>query len=175
MRVARRLIGISIAVALFGASAMAGAVTVRKDLDRKYAEIDRAASSRNVKAVFAYTTPDFTMTDHSGKKLTRDQAEHMMSQQIVQMPPGTTIKSVIVKLTVAGKKAVTDVRGEMTASLPGQDQKPHKIVATSLTRDTWVSGKAGWKLKASTEVSSSVSMDGKPFNPAALGSPHPRK
>jgi hypothetical protein len=175
MRFARRLIGVAMVVALFGASAAADTAAVRKDLEKKYATIDRAATERNLKGIFANTTADFTMTDHSGKRLTRAQAEQLLSKQMRQLPSDTKIKSAIIKLTVAGKRASADVRGEMSATLTGQDRKPHSMVASSVTRDTWVATKAGWKLKASVEVSTGMSMDGKPFNPMGAGAARPRK
>ncbi|MDQ2732926.1 MAG: hypothetical protein M3Y56_14805 [Armatimonadota bacterium] len=81
-------------------------------------------------------------------------------------------------LTVTGRRAVAVVvqRGDVvrtdSAGSYGARGKDHRLSGTMLYRDTWIKTPAGWRLTATEGITSTMMVDGKPWNPPAAMTIH---
>jgi len=139
----------------------------KADINAVYGKVTAAMKAKDIKALMATGTPDFTMKDMSGKVHNAKEATEMMGSQFKVMTSVEDVKMTPKSYDIKGKTATVMADFIMKVTMPGPDNKPHKFSSIGLTKDTFVKTPKGWMLKGTEAVKESTLMDGKPMNAAA--------
>ncbi len=166
----RPILGTMVIGTLFAMAGPAHAddAAVQKTLLANYAKISDALRKSDFAAVSEFMTTDYVATQPKGQKLNRDQALAAMTQQREVMFSADWQRK-ISKLTVNQNEAVATVQSRMFGIMSDPQGQHHKLLMITSSKDTWVKGGGRWKLKSYRFLTGSMSLDGKPLAPAALG------
>jgi len=113
------------------------------------------------KSVEGLVAPGYEAKGPEGKTVTWPQIVAEFTQQrkameTVKWP--RTVKSV----SISGSNAKVIVEGHLTATMKGQDGKPHTLQFDATTSDTWIKISGTWKIKKGEIVKQQMLFDGKP-------------
>ncbi len=174
-----RLTLTSCAVVLALSITGSGRADVKGELEKEFDKYIKAYLNHDLKAIEAMCTPDFT-EKMGGKVYNRKQALDMMKQEFASMPKGGTATIKVEKVTPKGNTAIAEASGMFKNKVKGQDGKMHEMVGSGKSRETFVKTAAGWKVKMVEELTMTMTMDGKPFDPSKMAPPktapaHPGK
>jgi ketosteroid isomerase-like protein len=151
-------------VGLVGISLIAHADD-RKDIDALYSKVGKAMEAKDINGILATGTKDFTYTE-AGKTMTGEQVSAQMKEQFKAVKGPMKSKLTVVSCKITGKTAMVISTDYSEMQVPGQDGKSHKVVTTGKSKDVVVKTDKGWLMKSVNVLSSSMTMDGKPFDPA---------
>ncbi len=145
-----------------------------KDIQAFYTKIEKAFNAEDVKTIMACGTKDFKFKQKNGPATDAKATGEMLKAQFDA--PGkmkTTMK--IESCKVTGNTATVVGTMNMAGKMPGPDGKPHEMTGWSKTKDSLVKEGGQWKIKLIDTLEEKMTMDGKPFNPAAMsgGAPPP--
>ncbi len=137
-----------------------------KELEAGYQKIVAMMKKKDVKGVMSMLTPDATMTE-MGKTMTRAEFEPMLKQQFAGMQiESANIK--FTKLSVKGNLAESEYTELMKAKVAGPNGKTANMGMKSRYKGTFKKMGGAWKLHRSETLGMpEMTMNGKPFNPAA--------
>jgi hypothetical protein len=156
-------------------AARADDAAVRRAFQGVYAQYSSAFRSGNSKAAVRLlqttATPDFTTRSRGGQVTTRQQMIRQLQKGPMGIPKGGKITMNLVNLKVNGNTAVSTSARKVTASQKDPQGKSHTFTVNSVSRDSWVKVGNAWKMKKSEEVSGTMLLDGKPFDPRAMMPP----
>jgi hypothetical protein len=165
------LLAASFVVASTAAAAMDPA-TARKELTALYHQYGRLLRQEHrypLKQFFLkHTTEDFVLKQ-DGKTYSREDAAELLDEGPMAMISFTGYDLKITSLQVKGNQVVV-VFNDRTAGMmpdPRDDERVHKMVMTSTTRETWVKTPEGWMTRMSEVLSSRTLLNGKPVRPQA--------
>lgn len=143
-----------------------------------FAKLEQAFKNKDMKAIMAMSTSDFTEKMPNGTVLTAKQAEAQMTQEFAMIKSIKEVSMKPGKIKVNGKTAtamsdfkfnetVVDQMGQL-----GKKGATHAMSGTGQSRVTLAKGQDGWKFKREEALKVNMTLDGKPFNPMA---PPPKK
>jgi len=137
------------------------------------AGVVKAFATKNHKFFETISTPDFTYTDASGRKMTKKESIAQMKGMFDSMGPAkASFKSS--GHAVKGNTATANYVGHFVMSQKGPDGKAHKLEMTSYTKETYKKVGAKWLVHSMVETKpGKMTMDGKPFDPSQMGGPPP--
>ena len=166
---------------------VAGGITpVRADsADEKairamYVKLEQAFKNKDMDAIMALSTKDFTEKMPDGKVLSAKEAEQQMRQEFAMTKEVKSVSMHPDSIKVSGKNAtvmgtfkftdiVVDSQGMM-----GPKGAQHTLSGSGKSRVKLVKTAEGWRFKSEEGLSMKATMDGKPFNPMAPP-PKPKK
>lgn len=148
-----------------GLVARADNSAVKRELAARYDEFTAAFKQKNVDKMMAITAPGFTMKMPRNQTADAARARVLLQQAITLVQSISKVNTRIDKLSVQGGQAIATVTQTMAAKMTGQDQKPHAVTTTSVSRDTWVKSKKGWLMKSTESISEKSTVDGKFVGP----------
>ena len=130
---------------------VAGAQDLKKTMQARYAELNKALSTNNSKALSAwvekYCTADFSYTSRDKQKYNRKAFLQGLQQQVKATKKVTkstlTTQPPAVKGNTATVKTATDFEGWIMF-----DKRQLRLTDKSATTDTWVKSGKEWKLKS---------------------------
>ena len=137
-----------------------------------YAKLSDAMRAKNVKAIAALGTPDFTVKEKNGTVHNAKESMAMMEQEFRTTKKINDLRMTLRSIKSDGRKATTTV-DYVIASVIVQGGKPHDFKLSSTSRDTLVKTPQGWKFKSVETLSETMTMDGQPMAPPPPKKAHP--
>jgi ketosteroid isomerase-like protein len=162
------LSALAVAAGLLTLGAPAARADDKADIEALYAKISAAMKSKNLKAIYALGTSDFT-TKANGVTMGTKESAKMMEDQFKTLKKVNNCSMKISKITIKGASAVVLSDSVFDATVSGPDGKIHKMADTGTSKDTLVKTKKGWLFKNVEMLTSKMTMDGKPYSPEAPG------
>lgn len=125
---------------------------VRAELKHVQRRFQDAVRKRNMEAVLALMTPDFTMKPLNGAEINRQAAEAAMRQTWPDIVSISDWTLEIVDLKVEGNKATGTVRERLKAVLKDADGNRYEESRASRSHNVWVRTASGWKYRRMAEL-----------------------
>jgi ketosteroid isomerase-like protein len=172
-----------VAAIAFSASVLAPAARAddKSEIRAVIAQVESAFKNKDVKALVATSTDDFSTKMINGQTLKGKQAEEMMKEQFASIKSVSNVKMACGKITVKGKTATTVCSSSMSAVMVdpkgqmGKAGATHKMVSTGTSKVDLVKGKKGWKVKYVEDLTENTTIDGKKMPMGAPPSAPPKK
>ena len=125
---------------------------------------DFAKLAQELKAV---VTTDFVYSEDGqpGKPQTFDQMLANMKMGLSSMKKVTIANATFLTLKEKGNTATSTAKHTMGGMVPGPDKKTHLLVYSGISTDVYVKQGSKWKMKSMAWKTTSMTMDGKPFDP----------
>jgi len=146
---------------------------VRRALEEQYAKIAEANKNKDLAAVLALRTPDFSAKFPNGEIRNSEQMAGYSRALFQQMQPPIFVSNTIETLTVSGNEAVAVVHQRFSRMQLKAGQL-RKVQTEARQRETWALTSEGWRLKFVDDVHPGAwYVDGKrvdpskPYNPDA--------
>jgi ketosteroid isomerase-like protein len=136
-----------VASMLAPATSRADDAAVRKQIESQMARFQQAFRKKDIAALRAITTSDFTMKTMDGAVSSRREAEAAMVTEMNAISSITKWTLKINKITVKGNVATLIVTEEMTATVSGGAAGSREKVSYVKMRETWVKTRDGWRYK----------------------------
>lgn len=165
-------LGMGLAVSSFAFDALSD---FKAFLKKSEASTAKAFANKDASYFEKVTTPDFTYTSFNGPKMNKKQA---IAQMKAQLSTAQSIKARFKSSNVAlrGNTATVDTINYFDMKISGPDGKPHAMKLTSYSKETYRKVGAKWLLALIVETKAGkMTMDGKPFDPSAMGGPPPAR
>ncbi|MHB8635499.1 MAG: nuclear transport factor 2 family protein [Fimbriimonadaceae bacterium] len=159
-------------VALVAVAVAANAATLRATATRLNRLASIALQHKDARAVDAAFRPCVTpgfKSIQDGNSMTYAQWITQLKQSLTSVGRVNSVRAKLLSCKEHGKSGITTNYTAMKATFAGKGNKTHVIVITSKSKDVWVKVGGNWKMSSTTQISQSLTMDGKPFNP---GAPH---
>ena len=112
-------------------------------------------------------TPDFKYIEE-GRTMSFQDMFSMLKQGMGQYTKMVETKSILLTLKEKGITATSTSRHTQAGMMPGPDQKDHKMVFVGISTDTYKKVKGKWLMSSMSMKTESMTLDGKPFNPAKV-------
>ncbi len=144
--------------------ARANNAAVRKQIDANYAALVRAYQAKNPKAIMATITHDYSETLSGGKTLNRQQFETSMKKLFAAVQ-SIRVTISLRDLRVNGKNAVVISAQTGWATFTDKRRNTHRFIESDLWKNLWTKTGEGWKIKQSSLMKSSATVDGRPLRP----------
>jgi ketosteroid isomerase-like protein len=136
----------------------------RKEIDALYNKVASAMMAKDLNGILATGTKDFSYTE-DGKTMTGEQISAQMKQQFQMVKGPIKCKMTVLSCKITGKTATVLSSETSEMQIDEQDGKPHKYTSVGKSKDICVKTDKGWLMKSVTVVSSTMTRDGKPFDP----------
>ena len=138
---------------------------VRRDLEEQYAKLAEANKNKDLAAVLALRTPDFSAQFANGEIRNSEQMAAYSRILFEQMQPPIKVSNTIETLTVRGNEAIAVVHQKFSRMQMKAGQL-RKVETEARQRETWVLTQEGWKLKFVDDVHPGAwYVDGKRVDP----------
>lgn len=108
----------------------------------------KAVQGRDIRGAMAVVAPGFKLKQKNGKFLTRAEWQQRLSQIMMRLPNGTSIRSRVEKLVVKGTSAQLTVTDEV--SITDEQGKPQTV--SQHVRETWKKSGGKWVIASAAEV-----------------------
>lgn len=139
----------------------------KKEIQALYTKAAAAMKQKNTAAILAMATPDLTYKAKDGRVMKRKELETQLKSQFKVVKTVTKSSQTLISIKVNGTTAEVMCKSVFEGQIPNpQTKKIMVLKAVGESRDTWVKGASGWKLKAIVEVSDTTTLDGKPLQTA---------
>lgn len=146
---------------------------VRRALEEQYAKIGEASKNKDLAAVLALRTPDFSAKFANGEIKNSEEMAGYSRVLLAQIQPPIVVSNTIETLTVRGNEAIAVVHQRFSRMQVKAGQL-RKVETEARQRETWVLTREGWRLKFVDDVHPGAwYVDGKrvdpskPYNPDA--------
>lgn len=146
---------------------------VRRALEKQYAKLAEANTNKDLAAVLALRTPDFSAKFANGEIRNSEEMAGYSRILFEQMQPPIIVSNTIETLTVRGNEAIAVVHQRFSRNQVKAGQL-RKVETEARQRETWVLTREGWRLKFVDDVHPGAwYVDGKrvdpskPYNPDA--------
>jgi ketosteroid isomerase-like protein len=160
MNTAKAILSGLACISLASASARKDA---RQQLTTIYSGLSKAFAQKNIAAYEKVLAKDFTVTDRTGKVLTRAVVLKSYSSQMKAMKNASWERKLI-SVVSKGSNTVVSVRSIIRADVSGGDGKLHHLQIVASATDTWKSEGAKWVLLRSKLESTTGFLDGRQVN-----------
>jgi ketosteroid isomerase-like protein len=120
------------------------------------------------KAIKGTVTPNFVYVEN-GQKQNVDQMLANMKMGIGMMKKVTVAQAKVLSLKEKGNTGVAKAQHTIGGLIPGPDGKTQTMVVTGTVEETYVKQGGKWKMSKMHWLSQKMTMNGKPFDPAAMG------
>ncbi|MBI3409571.1 MAG: nuclear transport factor 2 family protein [Planctomycetes bacterium] len=124
---------------------------VRKELDEQYLKLAEANQKRDLKAILALRTPDFSTKGPKGQSSNYKQMAEVSKKLVEAMRPPIQLQNTILELTLDQNEAKATVLQEFSR-MQNMAGKIRKVETSAIQRETWVRTDEGWKLKFVDDV-----------------------
>ncbi len=121
-----------------------------------------------VKIVKPWITKDFKYSE-GGQTMTFDQMVKNMRDGMGQLHKVTAASTKVVSLKEMGDKAVVVMRHHSAGIMMGPDKKKHTMVFDGTSTSDMRKEGGKWRMATMSWGKQTMTMDGKPFNPQAMG------
>ena len=139
---------------------------VRRALEGQYAKIAEANKNKDLAALLAIRTPDFSAQFPDGQIRNSKEMAGYSRVLFEQMQPPITVSNTIETLTVRGNEAIAVVHQRFSRMQVKAGQL-RKVETEARQRETWVLTQEGWKLKFVDDVHPGAwYVDGKRVDPS---------
>lgn len=139
---------------------------VRRALEGQYAKIAEANKNKDLAALLAIRTPDFSAQFPDGQIRNSKEMAGYSRVLFEQMQPPITVSNTIETLTVRGNEAIAVVHQQFSRMQVKAGQL-RKVETEARQRETWVLTQEGWKLKFVDDVHPGAwYVDGKRVDPS---------
>lgn len=144
----------------------AHAQSPRTQIDALNARIVKLMMAKDVKgltkAMKAGLTPDFKYVE-GGRTQTRDAMCANMAMGIGQMQTMAKADAKTIALREKGDEAIAITLHTMKGTTMGADHKPHTLLFTGTSSDTYVKQGGKWRMSRMTWVKQTTTLDGRPL------------
>ncbi len=158
--------GTAVLVLLPALAGLAGAQTLRAQIDATNKEIGRlmrASDTAGLKRTMkAGVTPDFKYVDE-GQTMGFEAMSAAMTAGIGQMKALRRADATLVTLREKGDVATATTRHTMEGTMPGADHKPHTMTFSGTSEERYVRQGGKWKMVRMSWLEQKMALDGKPF------------
>ena len=138
---------------------------VRRALEEQYAKIAEAQINKDIEAMRALRTPDFTVDTANGEKWDLETSLNYSRIGFQQVQSNISISNTIESLDVHGDEAVAVVH-QRWSRMQMKRGKLRRVDTEAIQTETWVNTKDGWKLKHIGDVKPGAwYIDGKRVDP----------
>lgn len=139
---------------------------VRRALEGQYAKIAEANKNKDLAALLAIRTPDFSAQFPDGEIRNSEEMAGYSRVLFEQVQPPITVSNTIETLTVRGNEAIAVVHQQFSRMQVKAGQL-RKVETEARQRETWVLTQEGWKLKFVDDVHPGAwYVDGKRVDPS---------
>lgn len=139
----------------------------KKEIQALYTKAAIAMKQKNVAGVLALGTPELTYKTKDGRVLRRSELESQLKSQFKVVKVITKVSQTILTIKVTGTTAEVTCKSVFEGRIPNpQTKKDLVLKSTGESRDIWIKGASGWKLKSIVETSEKTTVDGKPLQVA---------
>lgn len=140
-----------VSCACAAASEEAGALSVCRELQARYRDLARANEARDIAAVQAIRTPDFSTIGPDGRRNSPADMEAYSRRLFESIRPPIRIENTILSLAIDGDTAVVDVLQEFSRRLLVNEVE--RAVETSvIQKETWRRMPDGWRIAFVSDV-----------------------
>jgi len=139
---------------------------VRRALEEQYAKIAEAQINKDIEAMRALRTPDFTVDTANGEKWDLETSLNYSRIGFQQVQSNISISNTIESLDVHGDEAVAVVH-QQWSRMQMKRGKLRRVDTEAIQTETWVNTKDGWKLKHIGNIKPGAwYVDGKRIDPS---------
>jgi ketosteroid isomerase-like protein len=139
---------------------------VRPALEAQYARIAEAQKNKDIDAIRALRTPDFTVDMPNGQKWDLETSLNYSRIGFEQVQSNVSISNTIESLDVHGDVAVAVVH-QQWSRMQIKAGKFRRVDTEAIQTETWVNTKEGWKLRHIGEIRPGAwYVDGKRVDPS---------
>ena len=139
---------------------------VRRALEEQYAKIAQAQINKDIDALRALRTPDFTVDMANGDKWNLETSLNYSRIGFQQVQSNIRISNTIESLDVHGDVAVAVVH-QQWSRMQTKAGRLRRIDTEAIQTETWVNTKDGWKLKHIGDIKPGAwYVDGKRIDPS---------
>lgn len=124
---------------------------VCRELTRQYAKLADANQRRDLAAILALRSRDFSTSGPDGQHSTYEQMAEYSRQMVAEIRPPIHLRNTILELTLNGDEAAAVVLQEFSR-MQIKVGKLHRIVTSAIQKETWLRTPDGWKLKFVEDV-----------------------
>lgn len=150
----------------------ASAQNLKSQIMKMNAQVARALQHKDMatfeKITRAAVTSDFKHTE-MGHSQDYDTMLSEVKQSMAMIKKFTAVSATTKDVVVHGDKGTSTTVHRMDGVMDGPDKKTHKLVMSGTTKDVYRKEGGKWKLAEMNWVSQKMTLDGKPFNPQAMG------
>ncbi len=136
--------------------------TVRKAIDAAYKAEDAAFINYDLEGSLQSHATNYVYTTKEGKKISRAQLQEYLAQMF-KVAEDIQSNTAIENLAVYGNRARVRVKTYARMHLQGQGKSTHILAGTERRDDVWVKQGDIWLRTQGKEVSSHITLDGKPL------------
>lgn len=139
---------------------------VRRALEQQYARIAEAQINKDIDAMRALRTPDFTVDMPNGQRWDLETSLNYSRIGFQQVQSNISISNTIESLDVHGDEAVAVVH-QRWSRMQMKGGKLRRVDTEAIQTETWVNTKDGWKLKHIGDIKPGRwYVDGKQIDPS---------
>jgi ketosteroid isomerase-like protein len=139
---------------------------VRRALEEQYAKIAQANINKDLAALLALRTPDFSVRMPNGETWSFERSADYSRRAFEQVQSTISLTNTIETLTVNGDEAIAVVH-QQWSRLQMKKGQLRRVDTSAVQRETWVRTAAGWKLKLIDDIHPGAwYVDGKRVDPS---------
>jgi len=139
---------------------------VRHALEERYTRIAEAQRNKDIDAMRALRTPDFTVDLPNGQRWDLEDSLNYSRAGFQQVQSNIRVSNTIESLDVHGDEAIAVVH-QQWSRMQIKAGKLRRVDTEAIQTETWVNTKDGWKLKHIGDVKSGAwYVDGKRIDPS---------
>ena len=150
---------------------IASAQSLKKAIHRMNVDVTRALKNKDMAKFEKITRPnvtsDFKHID-MGKTQSYDEMLTDIKQSFGMIQKFTSASATTNKIRINGDTATSVSHHRMAGIMMGPDNKKHRMLMVGATHDTYRKEDGKWKLAVMEWFNEKMTLDGKPFNPAAM-------
>ncbi|HYN25400.1 MAG TPA: nuclear transport factor 2 family protein [Pyrinomonadaceae bacterium] len=139
---------------------------VRRALEEQYAKIAEATRKKDLVALLALRTPDFTVKTASGETWTYMQSADYVKRGFEQVLSIVSLSFTIEMINVSGNEAAAIIH-QQWSRMQMMKGKLRRVDTSAVQRETWINTPEGWRLKLIDDVQPGAWLvDGKRVDPS---------
>ncbi len=139
---------------------------VRSALEEQYAKISEATRKKDLVALLALRTPDFTVKTAKGETWSYEQSADYVKRGFEQVQSIVSLSFTIGTISVSGNEAAVIIH-QQWARMQMMKGKLRRVDTSAVQRETWINTPEGWRLKLIDDVHPGAwFVDGKRVDPS---------
>ncbi len=139
---------------------------VRSALEEQYAKISEATRKKDLVALLALRTPDFTVKTAKGETWSYEQSADYVKRGFEQVQSIVSLSFTIGTISVSGNEAAAIIH-QQWARMQMMKGKLRRVDTSAVQRETWINTPEGWRLKLIDDVHPGAwFVDGKRVDPS---------
>ena len=124
---------------------------VRRALEEQYAKIAEATRRKDLVALLALRTPDFTVKTANGETWSYEQSADYVKRGFEQVQSIVSLSFTIGMIDVSGNEAAAIIH-QQWSRMQMMKGKLRRVDTSAVQRETWVNTPEGWRLKLIDDV-----------------------